>query len=145
MSKPNHSLLSLMPALLLAACAGGPAPGGSSLEGPGPQLVVERFLEAANANDWQVMAQLFGTPDQTIGERDGAMRADRHMQLLASLLRHDDYVVRGREQVPGHRDATNVVVEIVRDGTGVSIPFMVVRRNDGGWIVQQIHRLEDLT
>lgn len=143
-------LRSWLPVLMLApllGCGGGASSGGSvtPADGPGPQLVVERFLQAANANDWDTMGQLFGTPDYTIEERDGALRADRHMLVLASLLRHDDFVIQGRRAVPGERGATSVVVDIVRDGQRIQIPFLVVRRHDGGWIIQQIEKLEDLT
>lgn len=147
MAKLQYGLLMTMLATMLAACGGASAPmqERTPVDGPGPQLVVERFLQAANANDWDVMGQLFGTPDYTIAQRDGATRADRHMLVLASLLRHDDFVVRGRRAVPGERDATHIVVDIIRDQRNISVPFMVVRRRDGGWIIQQIDRLEDLT
>lgn len=147
MSKLQASLPAVMLALSLAACGGASTPDveRTPVEGPGPQLVVERFLQAANANDWDVMGELFGTPDYTIAQRDGATRSDRHMLVLSSLLRHDDFVVRGRTAVPGERDATNIVVDIIRDQKTISVPFMVVRRRDGGWIIQQIDRLEDLT
>lgn len=145
MSKPQYSLTFLMLTLVLSACGGKGTSELSPMEGPGPQLVVERFLAAANANDWQVMGQLFGMPDQTIAERDGPRRSERHMQLLASLLRHDDYAIRGRQQVPGRRDATKVIVEFVRGPAALAVPFMVVRRDDGGWIIQEIQNIDALT
>ena len=148
MSKIKTGLAFLTPTLFLLACGGGPAPASvtpGQVDGPGPQLVVERFLQAANANDWAVMGQLFGTPAQTIAERDGATRAERHMQLLSSLLRHDDFVFRGRQPVPGRTDATNLIVEIVRKDTRVNVPFMVVWRAQGGWIIQEIQKIEELT
>ena len=149
MSKLKAGLTFLTPAVLLLACGGGgraPASEGpGQLDGPGPQLVVERFLQAANANDWVVMGQLFGTPEHTITERDGPTRAERHMQLLSSLLRHDDFIFRGRQAVPGRTDATNLFVEIVRNETRVNVPFMVVWRPQGGWIIQEIKNIEELT
>lgn len=138
----RSSLSPLVVILVLAACGGGSA--FPAAQGPEPQLVVERFLQAVNVNDWDVMARLFGTRDQTIRERDGELRADRHMQILASLLRHEDFVVQSRGQVPGREDATSIVVEIVRNGQRTAIPFVVVRKNDGGWIIQEIRQLEDL-
>lgn len=149
MSKLKAGFAFLTPTLLLLACGGGgPAPSAATpaeVDGPGPQLVVERFLQAANANDWVVMGQLFGTPAQTITERDGATRAERHMQLLSSLLRHDDFIFRGRQPVPGRTDATNLFVEIVRKDTRVNVPFLVVWRPQGGWIIQEIKKIEELT
>lgn len=149
MSKLKAGLTFLTLAVLLLACGGGGrAPSAVSpaeVDGPGPQLVVERFLQAANANDWVVMGQLFGTPAQTITERDGATRAERHMQILSSLLRHDDFIFRGRQPVPGRTDATNLFVEIVRKDTRVNVPFLVVWRPQGGWIIQEIKKIEELT
>jgi hypothetical protein len=145
---PMRGLPAVLFALLAAGCGGGqsvPPQQAAPVEGPGPQLVVERFLQAANSNDWEVMRRLFGTSQQTIVERDGANRADRHMQLLASLLRHDDFIIRGRGAVPGRSDAASVVVELVQEGRRASIPFIVVPRQDGGWIIQEIQKLEDLT
>ena len=130
--------------VLLAGC-GGPPAAEVPATGPAPQLVVERFLQAANTGDWATMRQLFGTSQQTIADRDGPERADRHMHLLASLLRHDDFVVSGRQQVPGRTDATYIVVTITRQGEQRAIPFLVVPRAGGGWIIERIERLEELT
>lgn len=135
----------LMIALLVAACGGGAGDRttGSGASPLGPQLTVERFLQLANQNDWSAMADLFGTARYTIAERDGPERAERHMQLIASLLRHDDFTIAGRRTVAGNPDATRLMVEIQRDGQSFSVPFVVVPRG-GGWIVERIENLEAL-
>jgi hypothetical protein len=128
---------------VLAACGGaGPSPEspGSS---PGPALTVERFLQAANTNDWSTMSRLFGTSDKTIDELDGSSQAQRRMQLLSSLLRHDDFAFRGQRQVPGRlQDATELMVQLRQGTRQVDVPFRVVRRKGGGWIIEWIDTVQ---
>lgn len=114
-------------------------------QSPGPALTVERFLRAANANELVEMTQLFGTHNKNIVGLEGETRAERRMYVLASLLRHDDWSIMGQEQVPGRmRDATNLLVQITRQDESVTIPFLVVRRDRGGWIIEKID-VEPLT
>jgi hypothetical protein len=132
-------------ALALAACGGGrtgEVPAGRS---PGPALVVERYLQAANANDLDTMMELFGTADQTIDQLDGRAMAERRMYVLASLLRHDDFAFRSQQSMPGRTsEAALVRVSLVKGGETVIVPFTVVRRKGGGWIIEQVD-VEPLT
>ncbi len=106
--------------------------------GVGASLVLERFLRAANENDLDTMARLFGTKDGSILQRDGRTQAEQRMFILASLLRHDDYVIQDNEIVPGRmREATRLMVRMqFRDRT-VVVPFTMVRSGDG-WLVERI-------
>lgn len=129
--------------MLASACGGGGAreggyrPPAQSL--PGPTLVVERFLQAANANDLETMTQLFGTSDRTIVQLDGRQQAEQRMYLLASLLRHEDFVIQGQRVVPGRSgDAAEVLVEITQEDEKVVVPHLVVRRKQGGWIIEKV-------
>lgn len=135
----------MMLLLLLPGCGsgGGPATAAAPL-GPGPQLTVERFLQSVNRNDWDTMGELFGTPAQTLAQRDGPARGERHMQILASLLRHDDYAILERRSVAGRPEAANIIVEVVRGNERVTVPFLVVPRESGGWIIERIDNLEEL-
>lgn len=124
---------------LLAGCGSGGSATASAAASPGPVLAVERFLQAANANDLKTMAQLFGTADKTIVELEGESTAEQRMHVLASLLRHDDFMVRGQETVPGRiHDATTLMVELEQGGRRVVVPHLVVRKNGGGWIIEKI-------
>lgn len=129
--------------LLAAACGGGgeastPVPVRASAS-PGPALVVERFLRAANANDLETMTQLFGTAQRTISELEGRTRAERRMMVLASLLRHDDWAIQGQRSVPGRmNDATDLLVRLQQGQRSVVVPHLVVRRPDGGWVIERI-------
>lgn len=131
---------------LVAAACGGPsraAPPAS--EGPAPQLVVERFLQAANINDLQTMTSLFGTADKTIDQLEAPAMAQRRMYVLASLLRHDDFAIQGQRIVPGRmEDATEVLVRIRKGEKQVTVPHLVVRTRRGGWIIEKIE-VERLT
>lgn len=129
------SVVSLM--VVLAACGGRDQV--PAMESPGPALVLERFLHAANMNDLYTMTQLFGTAGKTIDQIESRERAERRMQVLASLLRHEDYVVRGQRAVPGRlRDATELMVEMQLQDRTVMVPHLVVRRSGGGWIIERI-------
>jgi hypothetical protein len=136
--KRNFAGLSVVSLMVLVAACGGrdqvPA-----MESPGPALVLERFLHAANMNDLYTMTQLFGTAGKTIDQIESRERAERRMQVLASLLRHEDYVVRGQRAVPGRlRDATELMVEMQLQDRTVMVPHLVVRRTGGGWIIERI-------
>ena len=137
--KPKHSPPFVL-AVLVAACGGGasPAPQGPA-GGPAPLLVVERFLQAANVNDLPTMTTLFGTADKTIDQLEPVSTAQQRMYVLASLLRHDDFVIQGQRVVPGRmNEATEVVVMLRQGSRQVVVPHLVVRRNAGGWIIEKI-------
>lgn len=126
-----------------AGCGGGGGGGGGTGQpaalAPGPALTVERFLQAANVNDLETMTELFGTRDRTIVELDGRSKAEQRMYVLASVLRHDDFAFRGQRAVPGRmNDATELLVELTRADRTAVVPHLVVRRSDGGWIIENI-------
>ncbi|NIP56614.1 MAG: hypothetical protein GWM90_17915 [Gemmatimonadetes bacterium] len=130
--------------LLLTACGGG-SPPPLATASPGPVLIVERFLQAANSNDLSTMTELFGTADRTIVQLDGREAAEQRMYVLASLLRHDDFTVLGQQRVPGRlRDATELLVELHQGEERVVVPHLVVRRKGGGWVIERID-VEPLT
>ena len=139
MKRSRGALAALL--LTLAACGAGTEeprlPVASA--GPGPMLVVERFLQAANATDLETMTQLFGTAEATIEELDGQQLAEQRMYLLAQLLQHQDFTVQGQRTVPGRsREATELLVRLTREGETVVVPHRVVRRAGGGWIIEFI-------
>jgi hypothetical protein len=136
-----RKLAVLLPVVVLAACSGRAVP---AMESPGPALVVERFLQAANVNDLHTMTQLFGTARGTIDQLEPRERAERRMQVLASLLRHEDYTIRGQRAVPGRlQNATELLVELKTAERTVVVPHLVVRRGSG-WIIERVD-IEALT
>ena len=128
-----------------AACGGTAEVQTPASQSPGPALVVERFLRAANANDLETMTGLFGTREQTIREREGTTRSQQRMYVLASVLRHEDWSVVGQEKVPGRlEEATELLVRIETPERTATVPFLVVRKKGGGWIIERIG-IEPLT
>ena len=152
----------LLPAL--AGCGGAaahvanqpPAPD-SSLE---PTRVVAEFLDAAKRRDHAAMASRFGTGDGPIGETGGAFgcafrrvgswiglgepclsraEVELRMDVIATVLAHESYRVGAEEGVVGRgRPASRVEVEVVTGGRGVVVPFVVIRADDGRWLVEEV-------
>ena len=144
-------LAGVLMVMVLAGCGGSGtgSAGGSgrtpASDSPGPALVVERFLRAANANDLQTMTELFGTANRTIVQLEGKTRAEERMYILASILRHRDWSMVGQQTVPGRMlDATELLVRIQKQEREAVVPFLVVRRNGGGWIIERVD-IEPLT
>jgi hypothetical protein len=108
-------------------------------------LVLEQFLRAANTKDLDTMARLFGTVDGPITVRDPADNVDIQMDLLATILRHQDYAIEGKRIVPGRRDeATLVNVRMTVDDRIATVPFTLVWSRNGSWLIEQIG-IESLT
>jgi hypothetical protein len=128
----------LLGALLIAsACARSGAPAG-----PEPafaaSLTVERFLRAANQNDLDTMASLFGTRAGPVARTWSRKEADDRMFLFASLLRHTDYSILGEDIVPGRREeATRLNVRMVVAQGPVQVPFTLVRSR-GQWLIEEV-------
>lgn len=125
-----------------------------------PMLSVERFLQATNARDLDSMARLFGTADGPAYDTGGvgcAFRkigswlgmADRcvtraevelRMDAIARILRHEDYEIVSESSVAGrNHPTTRVGVDLTQSERRVrDVPFVVVRTNEGRWLIQEI-------
>lgn len=107
--------------------------------GVAPVLVVERFLNAANATDLDAMARLFGTRDGSIVKRGPRAEVEARMYALASILRHKNYQLEGEGIVPGRLgEAVRLVIRLELEDRQVSVPFVVVQTRDDGWLIEQI-------
>ncbi len=127
----------------------------------GPQLSVERFLQATNARDFDAMGNLFGTADGALmdtGSTFGCMfkkmgswfggnacrtreSVELQMDAIASVLRHTDYRITQQRLVAGRRHpTTRVMVNLTMpDGRTVTdVPFDVVQSPNGRWFVQEV-------
>jgi hypothetical protein len=101
-------------------------------------MTLERFLRAANQNDLDTMAALFGTTDGSVTRTWSKREVDDRMFLLASLLRHSDYSILGETIVPGRRDeATQLNVRLVVAQGPVQVPFTLVRSRNQ-WLVEKV-------
>jgi hypothetical protein len=152
----------IVAALSLTACARAPSVSSGRVAGVQPMLSVERFLQAANTGDLEAMARIFGTADGPIAERTGNalscpfkrlgswfglgdpclswVEIELRMNVIAQLLRHDDYRLRSEAPVPGRtRQTTRVGVDLVQGANQfVDVPFLVVLASDGRWLVEEI-------
>lgn len=126
----------------------------------GPQLSVERFLQASNDRDLASMARIFGTADGPMGDTGSTFgcffkkigswfgglpcrsrqEVEVQMAAIANILRHDDYRIVGEEQVPGRDHPTMQVSVDLRMGENTvrAVPFRVVRSGSGQWLVEYV-------
>lgn len=108
------------------------------MSGVAPQLSVERFLQAANARDYDSMRRLFGTHDGPIqGNRQDL---EIRMQAIAEILTHEDYRIQGQAREAGREfPTTRVTVTLTKGGREIKdVPFLVVSTKDGAWLVEQV-------
>lgn len=142
--------MSLVLLLLVAVGLSGCASGGltaepSSYGSSNPRTAVERFLQAANRQDYVAMGQQFGTRKGPAEERLGADDLEKRMIVLAKFLRHDGYELRrdrGRRTEP-YRARFVATMTGTRSGQ-VAVPIIAVEDKKGRWFVEQIE-MEPLT
>jgi glutaredoxin 2 len=104
-----------------------------------PVLVVERFLQAVNANDIQTMGRLFGTRQGSILRRDSRRQVEERMFVIASILRHDDYAIVGETVIPGRiGEAVQINVRLQLTDRQARVPFVVVRTRSNEWLIEQV-------
>ena len=110
----------------------------------GPVLSVERFLQAANAKDFDAMARLFGTADGPVSWPQ--IEVELRMATIAEILLHQDYRIVSEQRAPGREHPTNRIgVDLTRrDGVIRDVPFLVVQTKRGNWLVEFID-LEKVT
>ena len=59
---------------------------------------------------------------------------------IAEILRHEDYEIVREEREPGREHpTTRVTVTLTKGGREIpGVPFLVVRTETGGWLVEQV-------
>ena len=154
-------------ALVGALGCGGPPEIAAPAPERGPAGTVEAFLDAAARRDHAAMAGLFGTGDGPVGEQGSAFACglrrmgswiglgarclaageiELRMDLMARILAHASYRMGTAVEVVGRgRPASRIEVAVdVGGGREVAVPFVVIRANDGRWLVTEVG-LERLT
>ena len=104
-------------------------------------LMVERFLQAANARDLETMSRLFGTHDGPIGDRRSREEVELRMNVIAQILQHDDYEIISERSVPGAEfPSRRVGVDLVLPGgtTVRDVGFTLVLESDDRWLINVI-------
>lgn len=111
----------------------------------GPSLVVEQFMQAANAKDFTTMARLFGTSKAPIAQLYPQNEVERRMAIFATELAHSDFEIMSDEVVPGRDEqARKLTVKITKEDKKFSVPFTVVRYKKDNWLIEQF-KLDVLT
>jgi hypothetical protein len=112
----------------------------------GTSLVIEQFLRAANENDLDTMARLFGTVNGPNIGRVPKDQLDQQLFAIASVLRHEGYEIVRRQIVPGRRsEATEVTVRMdMGRNRLIDVPYVLVFSTAGTWLIEQID-LEKIT
>ncbi len=127
---------------------------------PGHVRVVAEFLDAAGRRDHGAMAARFGTGGGPIGETGGAVgcafrragswiglgdrclrraEVELRMDVIAAVLAHESYRLGAEAAVAGRgRAAARVEVEVVTEGRIAVVPFVVIRADDGRWLVEEV-------
>ena len=128
----------------MTACASGSSSRSAAATSPenvsvATSLVIDQFLRAANSNDLDTMARLFGTANGSILTWEKKEDVEKRMFTIASVLRHDSYAVKRQEIVPGRRnEATRVIVGMKIGDTEVDDPYTLVWTKDRIWLIEQI-------
>lgn len=153
-------LLLALPALLFG-CTTTRYVSSGEMAAVAPVMSVERFLAAVNARDLHGMARIFGTDDGPAIETGGSFgcafkrmgswiglgdrcrtlqEVEVQMDLLARVLRHDDYTIGPEADVPGRSyPASRIMVNLMIGGREYSdVPFTVIRTDAGLWLVEEI-------
>ena len=105
--------------------------------GIGPNLALEQFLTAANAQDLPKMASLFGTSKNgSVTTQWPKDEVEKRMFIFANVLRHEDYAIEGEGLVPGRLNEAKVLnVALTQKEKKIVVPFTLVRFNDT-WLVE---------
>jgi hypothetical protein len=129
----------LLSALALAACGGSSAPPSTVTPASSPDATVTSFLRAVKDSNLTAMSQLWGTPEGSAAETRKPDQWERRVELMQIYLKHDAArVVASGPETGGGEDRYSVTVELARAGCIKQVPFTVVRRNKGGWLVNEI-------
>lgn len=103
-----------------------------------PEATIELFLDAANANDLDRMATLWGTeqgPSATTNKPPLAERNQR-LAIIQRLLRSDSHRLASTENTVPSAPVRSY--EITQGTRRFVVPFTCVTSRYGGWVIKEI-------
>lgn len=139
MRVPQRTFAAAFALALITGCAGrlNPPP-----EGPGAMaapIAVERFLQLGAERAYIQMGWVFGTQSGPIIRQYPRPEVEQRMYAIASVLRHDSFVVGPGSPVPGRMGtAERFVVKLYSGASEFDVPFIVVRGPGNRWFVEQV-------
>lgn len=130
--------LALLAGLVLAAACGGSSAAGPVSPADTPDATVTRFLRAVADSNISAMAQLWGTVSGPAAETRQPPQWERRLEVMQYYLRHDAARITSSAGITDQPTRHSIVVEIARQGCIATVPFTLVRRDRGGWLVNEI-------
>ncbi len=137
----------VVPLLLLASVAAAAcASSGPTRTSAGPfgavssEAAVRGFLDAANAEDYSRMGQLFGTERGPAVNALGIEEVEARMIVLSKLLKNEGYALRqaNLEMLGPDRVRWEAALTGSRKGN-VVVPVVTVPSMDGRWFVERLN------
>jgi len=126
-------------AVVLAACGGG---GQRSPAAIGPQAspedAVRAFMQAVADSSIVRMSNLWGTAKGPASKTGQPSDYEKRMQVTQAYLRGSPYKVLASEAFESDATRRKVVVELDRTQCVKTVPFVLVRVGDTGWIVNSV-------
>jgi hypothetical protein len=106
---------------------------------PAAAAAVERFLQLGDRAEYLEMGWVFGTQNGAIAAEWPASEVERRMYALATVLRHDSYVIGNPQPVPGRVGRAERFMVTLHRGTEIrDVPFIVVMGPGNRWFVEQV-------
>jgi len=106
---------------------------------------VTQFMAAVKVKDLDRMGRLWGSER---GPAASYMKADelkKRVSVLQIYLANDGYrILEGPQPVPGKDNQRTYRIELQRRECNVTTSVDIIRANDGGWFVYDVH-LADLS
>lgn len=128
----------------LSGCASsgsGSSGGASSAAGAATsEMAVRSFLDAANAEDFNRMMNLFGTADGLAVDEYGVQDVEARMIFLSQLLKHESYTLSQVNLAMLGPDRVRYEVQMsgTRKGS-VVVPVIAVPDSSGRWYVERLN------
>lgn len=128
----------------LSSCASSGGGGGGRANGtPGAatsEMAVRDFLDAASAEDYSRMINLFGTADGLAVDEFGVQDVEARMIFLSQLLKHESYTLSqvNLEMLGPDRVRYEVQMSGTRKGN-VVVPVIAIPDGTGRWYVERLN------
>jgi len=122
-------------AALVTACGGGHAPG-TTQPATSARETVTAFMRAVADSNLTKMAELWGSSKGSAARTGQPSDYEKRIVVMQSFLRNDDYRVASEASESSDRRAMQI--ELRRQACTWTVPFTVLKANDGAWLVSSV-------